>query len=289
MSRSRRARVPITATLISLAMASTTLFGTPAQAAAQVPPRDAKAAAPVSQVAPKAPKAAADPFSVLVFSKTAGFRHDSIPAGIAAIQQLGADNGFTVDATEDAAAFTDANLAQYAAVVWLSTTGDVLDADPAGRVRALHPGRRRLRGRPRRVRHRVRLALVRRPGRRVLRRPPGQPAGHDQGRGPGAPVHGRRCRRSGRGSTSGTTSRPTRAATCTCWPASTRRSYAPGAGAMGADHPIAWCHDYDGGRSWYTGGGHTIESYAEPQFLAHLLGGIQTAAGAVDARLRRDR
>ena len=97
MSRSRRARLPITATLISLAMASTTLFGAPAQAAAQVPPRDAKAAAPVSQVAPKAPKAAADPFSVLVFSKTAGFRHDSIPAGIAAIQQLGAANGFTVD------------------------------------------------------------------------------------------------------------------------------------------------------------------------------------------------
>jgi Trehalose utilisation len=39
---------------------------------------------------------------VLVFSKTAGFRHDSIPNGIAAIQQLGTENGFQVDATEDA-------------------------------------------------------------------------------------------------------------------------------------------------------------------------------------------
>jgi len=82
-------------------------------------------AAPV-QSAPAAPKAA-DPFSVLVFSKTAGFRHDSIPAGIAAIQDLGAANGFSVATTEDAAAFTDDNLAQYAAVIWLSTTGDVLD------------------------------------------------------------------------------------------------------------------------------------------------------------------
>ncbi|HCU50464.1 MAG TPA: PKD domain-containing protein, partial [Micromonosporaceae bacterium] len=60
-------------------------------------------------------------------------------------------------------------------------------------------------------------------------------------------------------------------------------SYAPGTGAMGADHPTAWCHDFDGGRAWYTGIGHTRESYAEPQFLAHILGGIQTSSGAVDA------
>jgi uncharacterized protein (TIGR03437 family) len=46
-------------------------------------------------------------------------------------------------------------------------------------------------------------------------------------------------------------------------------------GSMGADHPIAWCQLYDGGRSWYTAGGHTRESYAEPLFRQHLLGGIQ--------------
>src|SRR5690242_10738859 len=65
---------------------------------------------------------------VLVFSKTAAFRHDSIPAGIAAIRTLGSQNGFAVDATEDGGAFTTANLAQYQAVIWLSTTGDVLNA-----------------------------------------------------------------------------------------------------------------------------------------------------------------
>src|ERR671919_1117901 len=63
---------------------------------------------------------------VLVFSETAAFRHDSIPAGVTAVQELGAANGFAVDATEDSTAFTDANLAQYDAVVFLSTTGDVL-------------------------------------------------------------------------------------------------------------------------------------------------------------------
>ena len=51
---------------------------------------------------------------------------------------------------------------------------------------------------------------------------------------------------------------------------------------MGADHPIAWCHEYEGGRSWYTGGGHTKESYAEPEFLKHLLGGIRWAANRLN-------
>ena len=74
------------------------------------------------------PAASAAAFSVLVFSKTAGFRHGSITPGIAAIQQLGTANDFTVEATEDSAQFTDANLARFDAVIWLSTTGDVLNA-----------------------------------------------------------------------------------------------------------------------------------------------------------------
>src|SRR3984893_548082 len=75
-----------------------------------------------------APAQAAPDFTALVFSKTVGCRHDSIPAGIAAIQQLATQNNFTVEATEDAAQFTDANLARFKAVIWLSTTADVLDA-----------------------------------------------------------------------------------------------------------------------------------------------------------------
>src|SRR5215468_9243763 len=65
-------------------------------------------------------------YKVLVFSATAGFRHDCIPNGIAAIQALGSTNNFAVDATEDATAFSDANLAQYRAIIFLNTTGDVL-------------------------------------------------------------------------------------------------------------------------------------------------------------------
>lgn len=55
---------------------------------------------------------------------------------------------------------------------------------------------------------------------------------------------------------------------------------------MGADHPISWCHFYDGGRSWYTALGHTSESYSEPIFLQHLLGGIRFAAGFPESDCR---
>lgn len=63
---------------------------------------------------------------LLVYSRTAGYRHASIPAGIAALRRLGEEVGFAVDATEDPAAFTDGGLSRYEVVVFLSTSGDVL-------------------------------------------------------------------------------------------------------------------------------------------------------------------
>src|SRR3984893_1634817 len=67
-------------------------------------------------------------FRALVFSKTTDFRHDSIPQGIDAIAMLGAEHRFAVDNTEEAARFSDEILARYKVVVFLNTTGDVLDA-----------------------------------------------------------------------------------------------------------------------------------------------------------------
>src|ERR1017187_1017619 len=74
-------------------------------------------------------RAASDgqPFKVLVFSKTLGYRHASITNGIAAIQQIGATNNFEVTASEDATLFTDSGLAPYQVVIFLSTTGEVLN------------------------------------------------------------------------------------------------------------------------------------------------------------------
>jgi type 1 glutamine amidotransferase len=48
-------------------------------------------------------------------------------------------------------------------------------------------------------------------------------------------------------------------------------------GKNGDNHPMAWYHDYDGGRAFYTELGHTDESFSEPAYLQHLLGGIKYA------------
>ncbi|HYC28700.1 MAG TPA: ThuA domain-containing protein, partial [Chitinophagaceae bacterium] len=64
---------------------------------------------------------------VLVFSKTAGYHHASIPAGIEAIKKIGAQNHFSADTTTNASKFTDENLKQYKVIVFLSTTGDLFD------------------------------------------------------------------------------------------------------------------------------------------------------------------
>src|SRR6185436_8949117 len=64
---------------------------------------------------------------VLIFSKTAEYRHTSIPNGIATIRKLGQKNGFNVDATENTNAFTSKNLARYRTMIFMNTTDDVLD------------------------------------------------------------------------------------------------------------------------------------------------------------------
>src|SRR5690625_7982094 len=69
-------------------------------------------------------------YSVLVFSKTAGFRHGSSEAGKEMITQMGADNNFQVDKPENSEDFTEENMANYDALLWLCTTGTVLTGDP---------------------------------------------------------------------------------------------------------------------------------------------------------------
>src|SRR5690349_4668850 len=79
------------------------------------------------------PASAHQRFTVLVFSKVTNFHHDSIPAGVAAIKDLGVENHFGVEVSDDAAVFTDANLARYDAIVFNNTNstpeaGDLLNA-----------------------------------------------------------------------------------------------------------------------------------------------------------------
>ena len=215
---------------------------------------------------------------VLVFSKTTGFRHASIPAAVRAVRELGTRNGFAVDATENAKAFSEANLRHYDAVVFLMTTGDVLNARQqvafqrfiraGGGFAGVHSAAD--------TEHDWAWygGLL---GTYFRSHPIIQPGtmNVEVGRHP---------------STVGLPNRWTRVDEWYNFARNPRRAvrvlatldertYVPGSGAMGADHPIAWAHRYQGGRAWYTGGGHTAESYSEPLFRKHLLGGIRYAAG----------
>jgi type 1 glutamine amidotransferase len=197
---------------------------------------------------------------VLVFSRTAGYRHDSIPAGIAAVRAMG---GFAVDATEDAGAFTTANLSRYRAVVFLSTTGDVLDD----------------------AQQKAFEGYVRGGGGYV-----GVHSATDTEYG--WPFYGELV---GTWFKEHTAVQPGRVVVVD-------RTH-PATAHLGADwtrtdewysfrsvphahvllayggHPIAWCHPVGQGRSIYTAMGHTRESFAEPAFRQHLLGAIRWAAG----------
>lgn len=219
----------------------------------------------------------AQDYSVLVFSKTEGFRHASIESGISAIQQLGTDNNFSVDATEDASDFNTENLVTYDAVIFLSTTGDVLNADQQTAFEQYIQGGGGYVG--------IHAAsdteydwpwygeLV---GAYFDSHPPGTPTATIE---VADKVH------------------PSTSFLPDYWVRTdewynyqnnprgevhvlmTLDEDTYTGGNMGYDHPIAWLHQHDGGRSWYTGGGHTIASFSEPDFLNHILGGIRYASG----------
>ncbi|WP_405090764.1 ThuA domain-containing protein [Micromonospora sp. NBC_01392] len=230
------------------------------------------------------PASAADaPYDVLVFSKTAGFRHDSIAVGTQTVRDLGAANNFTVTATEDATQFTTANLARFEAVIFLNTTGDVLNATQQAAFESYIGGGGGYVG--------VHSAadteydwpfygnLV---GAWFASHPAIQPATVKvEDRAHAATAHlPQRWNRTDEWYDYRTNARSTAHVL-----ASLDESTYSG-GSMGGDHPHAWCKTYSGGRSFYTGGGHTQASYAEPAFRAHLLGGIRYAAGRTKADCR---
>lgn len=241
------------------------------------------AAAPPAESKPAERAGSATPLPrVLVFSKTAGFRHDSIPDGIRCVREIGAGR-FEVDATEDAAAFTPENLARYRAVVWLSTSGEVLNDDEQRAFEQFIKGGGGYAG--------IHAAsdteyewpwYGRLVGAYFKTHPAVQPAVNVVEIRDHASTRMLPARWERTDEWYSFRSNPRGAEGLRVLMSLDESTYAPAAASMGADHPIAWCHDFDGGRAWYTGGGHTSESFSEPLFREHLLGGILWAAGLSD-------
>ncbi len=219
------------------------------------------------------PKPAATSKRILVFSKTKGWNHTSIPAGIAAIQKLGRENDFRVDTTKNADYFVEDSLKKYQVVVFLSTTGNVLNQtqqaafgryiQAGGGYMGIHaaadteydwPWYNKLVG--------------------------GYFSSH-----PSQPNVRKATVDVTVKNNLATSHLPDRWERADEW--YNYRSLYAGihvlasldentyeGGTNGSDHPIAWYHKFDGGRAFYTGGGHTDESYTEPLFVQHLLGAL---------------
>jgi cytochrome c len=242
-------------------------------------------------------------FRILIFSKTAGFRHSSIDEGIAAIKLLGQQHNFHVDAIEEGTLFTDAVLAKYDAVVWLSTTGDALnDTQQAAFERYIRAGggyagihsaadteylwpwygqlvggyfRNHPSGLPGQQGGRPATVVVEDGAHHSTRHLPNPWPRVDEWynyqTNVNPVVNG-----------GGTDYSPRNSGVHVLLTLD-ESSYAEADGSDGVDddHPISWCQKYDGGRAWYTGMGHTENSFLEANVLNHILGGLEVASGLV--------
>ena len=202
---------------------------------------------------------------VLVFSKTAGFRHGSIPAGKEMFKKLALEHAWIVDYSEDATVFSQKNFGKFDVIVFLNTTGDILDDSQQKAMEEwMGPGRgfvgihaaadteydwewygklvgAYFKGHPRIQKASIKVENCDHPAMKHL------------------PMVWTRTdewydyRASPRGNVTVLASLDT----------STYEGH-----SMGEDHPITWCQEYkSGGRSFYTGLGHTDASYTEQAFV----------------------
>ena len=216
---------------------------------------------------------------VMVFSRTKGFRHGSIPAGIKAMREIGKQHGFRVEATEDPTWFRPEMLSRFKAVVFLNTTGDVLDDEQqrcfesfiqgGGGYVGVHsaadteydwPWYGRLVGAYFKTHPSIQRATMNVEDRAF----------------PATRFLPETWSRVDEWYVYRENPRP-KVKVLLSLDESTFEG-----GGMNGDHPIAWYQEYDGGRAFYTGGGHTDASYSEPLFQRHLGEAVMWATGRSD-------
>lgn len=230
----------------------------------------------------------AQPMNVLVFSKTTGFRHESIPAGISCLRQMASKNGWQISFTEDSAFFSDENLARFDVAVWLMTTGDVLNpAQQEAFKRFIQSGKGFVGIHSAAITENDWPWFVDLVGGKFIGHPAAQKG---------------RLIIEDRNHPSIPASMPAKWVREDEWYSFDRNprgksrvlmsidessyevddnQWFPGVKQRMGDHPLVWCHGHDGGRAFQTALGHTPESYSDPLFVAHLEGAIRWASAGV--------
>ncbi|GJM32013.1 MAG: hypothetical protein DHS20C18_10140 [Saprospiraceae bacterium] len=209
-----------------------------------------------------------EPERILVFSKTTGIRHASIPAGQEALLTIAAEKGWIADTTENAELLTEENLQRYAALIFLNTSGSFLNTfqqadlqrylQSGGSFVGIHSACETERDWPwfqdligiqstthlPKTTFNIQVKDAKHPATAKL---PTEFSWTDEGYdfGNKTPIG----------------------------------SLLNATGKNGMQCPISWYREYDGGRVFYTGLGHSIEIFQDPTFREHLKGGIQYAIG----------
>lgn len=206
---------------------------------------------------------------MLVFTKTAGYRHDSIPAAVTALRAIAARHGIEVEATEDDSLFQPEKLSAFKAVAFVNTTGDILDAEQRRAFEAFIAAGGGYLGV-----HSAADTAYDWPwyGRLVGAWFKSHPPGLQTGTVRFAPARGADLPASWQVTDEFYNFRSPPGGDVTRVATLDESTYE--GGEMGADHPLAWCRKIDGGRSWYTGLGHTPELYGDAIFLGHLTRGM---------------
>jgi type 1 glutamine amidotransferase len=210
--------------------------------------------------------------NILVFSKTAVFRHESIEAGKAMFLQMATAENFKVDTTEDASLFTKDNLKRYDVVVFLNTTGDVLNDSQQQAFQWYISSGKRFLG--------IHAAVDTEydwpwynelAGAYFANHPKPQTASFSNLQKDNPAMQG----------WPGTFSRfeelynfqLVKVGKSDVILTVDEKSYT--GGQMGEFHPMAWCREFGGGRMFYTALGHHPETYSDPDFRKHILGALK--------------
>ena len=237
-------------------------------------------------------------FNVLLFSKTAAFRHTSIPAALTAIKKMGVDNNFSVDATEDGSNFNDAFLNRYDVVAFVETTGDVLtDPQQAAFQKWYEAGHGYVGIHSATDTEYTWPWYGQLTGAYFRDHPNGTPTATvvvEDTTDPSTQGLPARWVRTDEWYNFQTNVNPVvngggndydpRNSGVHVLLKMDESTYVEGDGSDGVDddHPISWCNRFDGGRMFYTAMGHTDGTYSEPGFVSHLLAGFQMTAGTIE-------